>query len=113
MMPNMDPRMLKGMMAKMGIKSSEIDAQRVVIYCSDKEIVIEQPQITKIEMQGSTSFQVTGSIEEKEREINIEISEDDVKMVMEKTGITDTEEVREAIKAANGDIAQAIMDLTR
>jgi nascent polypeptide-associated complex subunit alpha len=112
MMPNMDPKTLKSLMAKMGIQSTEIPAQKVVIYGLDRDITIESPQITRIEMQGNVSFQIVGIVSENEKKLDIEISPEDIRMVMEKTGITDEAIVRKAIKDANGDIAAAIMDLT-
>ncbi|MGC8479027.1 MAG: nascent polypeptide-associated complex protein [Candidatus Micrarchaeia archaeon] len=120
MMPNIDPRRLKSMMEQMGIKSSEVEASKVVIYCSDKNIVISSPQVTKIEMQGNVQFQVEGDIEEKsthegeERdsaEAEPEISEEDVKLVQEKTGKSE-EEAREALENSGGDIAKAILSLS-
>ena len=111
MMPNLDPRALKAAMSRMGIKSKELNAKRVTIECGDKTIVITEPQVTQVEMQGSISFQVAGSISEEAVKIDIEISEDDINMVKEKTGITDDAQVKSAIQEANGDIAEAIMKL--
>ncbi len=112
MMPNIDPRTMKSMMAKMGIKSSDVNAIRVVIECGDMDIIVEQPQVTRMEVQGTTSFQIVGNVSERAKAVSIEASEDDIKMVMEKTGITDREKVEKAIKEANGDIAEAIVSLT-
>ncbi|EQD29545.1 nascent polypeptide-associated complex protein, partial [mine drainage metagenome] len=70
MMPNIDPRTLKNMMAKMGIKSSEVEAEKVVISCADRDIIITEPQITMIEAQGTTSFQIAGTITEQEKQVS-------------------------------------------
>ncbi|MCL4379290.1 MAG: nascent polypeptide-associated complex protein [Candidatus Marsarchaeota archaeon] len=112
MMPNIDPRALKEMMAKMGIKTSEIDAQSVTIHCADKDLVITNPQVTRIEAQGSVSFQVVGNVQEKMPLAVTEITDDDIKFVMEKTGVSDKERVRTALRASNGDLAAAILALT-
>ncbi len=112
MMPNMDPRAMKNLMAKMGIKSSEINALRVVIETSDKNIIIENPQITKIEAQGAVSFQIGGDISENPKIIQTNITDEDIEMVSEKTGITDKDMIRERLMQENGDIAQTILDLT-
>ena len=40
----MNPKMLKQAMKKMGMKQEDIDASEVIIKCSDKEIVIRNPQ---------------------------------------------------------------------
>ncbi len=112
MMPNIDPRTLKNMMSKMGIKSEEVKSHKVIIECEDKDIVIDMPQITKIEMQGITSFQITGDIHEEGKEIEINISNEDIELVMEKTGINDKEKIEQALEKYNGDIAAAILSLT-
>lgn len=112
MMPNVDPRALKEMMAKMGIKTSEIDAQKVTIHCADRDIVVSSPQVTRIEAQGSVSFQVAGNVEEKLALAVTEITDEDIKFVMDKTGVTDQDRVRTALRASNGDIAAAILALT-
>lgn len=111
MMPNIDPKALKAMMNKMGIKSSEIPANRVVIEGSDKDIIIENPQVISIEAQGALSFQISGEVREQEKNQVVEISEDDIKTVQEQTGITDVNRIREALEASKGDIAEAIMSL--
>lgn len=111
MMPNVDPRTLKNMMDKMGIKTSEIDAQTVTIHCADKDIVISSPQVTRIEAQGNVSFQVAGNVEERIAIAAAEITEDDINMVMERTGVSDRDRALKALQAANGDIAQAIIVL--
>ena len=113
MLPNMDPRTMKTMLAKMGIKTEEIDAIRVVIESSDKTIVIENPQITKISAQGAISFQVAGNVTEEAKKIKMEITDDDVKLVMENTGIKDEQRVRDALENSNGDIAAAILELKK
>ena len=110
MMPNIDPRQLKSMMDRMGIKSSEIDAERVVIEGKEKNIIIEEPQVTMIEAQGSRTFQISGRISEVEKGA-IEISEEDVSMVMEQAGISDKEAARKALEESNGNIAEAIIKL--
>lgn len=112
MMPNIDPRTLKSMMAKMGIKSSELNADKVIISCADKDIVITDPQVTMIEAQGTKSFQIAGTITENEKSVSIEISEDDVKMVMGSSGASE-DDARKALEDSNGDIAKAILELKK
>lgn len=112
MMGGMDPRAMKGMLAKMGIKTIDIDASRVIIECGDRNIIIDNPEVTQIEAQGQKSFQIAGAVSEQEKKVIMEVTEDDIKMVMDKTGITDKEKVKQALISTNGDIAQAILDLT-
>jgi nascent polypeptide-associated complex subunit alpha len=111
MMPNIDPRQMKAMMAKMGIKSTEIPASKVIIESEGKSIIISSPEVTKIEAQGSVSFQISGEVSEQEEHVAIEITADDIDMVSQSTGIKDREKIEETLKEENGDIARAILKL--
>ena len=73
---------------------------------TDYKIIIENPSVSAIEMQGQKTYTVTGNaVEEKT------IPEEDVKMVMEKTG-KNMKEARKALEKANGDLAEAITNLS-
>ncbi|MEM3841275.1 MAG: nascent polypeptide-associated complex protein [Candidatus Micrarchaeaceae archaeon] len=111
MIPNIDPRTLKNMMAKMGMKQSEIDAKRVIIEGDGFQIIISEPSVMRIDMQGSVSFNISGNVEERKVNEKVEINEDDIRMVMEKSGVNDYEKAKEALEKANGDIASAILEL--
>ena len=112
MMPNVDPRQLKKLMDSMGIKSSEIRAGRVVIEGEEMDIVIENPQVTRIDAKGNVSFQVSGEVREVEKNAaKVEIGEDDVKLVMQQAGVSDESLARSALEETNGDIAEAILKL--
>jgi len=97
-------------MGQMGISQEEISASRVIIEKQGKQgrIVIENPLVTKIKMQGQESFQISG--EAKEENFEIEIFEEDIKTVMEKTGCT-KEQAKKALKKTDGDLAEAILEL--
>ncbi len=112
MMPNLDPRSIKKMMDRMGIKSDEIDAQRVIIEGRESDIVVEAPQVIRIQAQGTTSFQISGDVTERQKQIEkVEISDDDVKLVKEQSGVGDDDAVRKALEDSNGNIAEAILKL--
>lgn len=95
-------------MKKLGMKQEEIGASEVVIKCEDRDIVITNPSVQKVNMMGQESFQVSGVINEREK--SIEISEDDIKTVVEQADV-DEESAREALKDSKGDIAEAILKL--
>ena len=57
-MPGMDPRLVKQAMKKLGVKQEEIEASEVVIKCSDKNIIIRNPEVLKVNMMGQETFQV-------------------------------------------------------
>ena len=102
----MDPKKMQAMMRQMGIRSEEIEAVKVTIETpSGSAIIIEEPQVTKITMQGQSSFQIAGSIHVEEKS-----AADDVKMVMEQTGCSE-EAAKAALEKSGGDIAQAIISL--
>ncbi|OIO22018.1 nascent polypeptide-associated complex protein [Candidatus Micrarchaeota archaeon CG1_02_47_40] len=109
MFPGVNPKQMEQMMRQMGIKSEEIKAKRVIIEKEGERIIIEEPQITKIVMQGNASYQIGGK-ERVEEEGGGIAGEDDVKMVMEQAGVSE-EEAKKALEEADGDIANAIMKL--
>jgi nascent polypeptide-associated complex subunit alpha len=111
MMPGgMNPKQMKKLMKRMGIKSDEIDAQQVIIRCADKEIIIDEPSVIRTVVQGQEMFQVQGKARESEADVAIDISQDDVNLVMSQTGVTEAKAI-DALEKAKGDLAQAIIDL--
>ncbi len=108
---NLDPKKMQAVMKQLGMQQEEIDAQRVIIERTDESrIIIEEPSVVKIEMQGQESFQVSGVIREEKTEKEL-FSEQDIKTVMEKTGTT-KEQAISALEANNGDLAEAILELS-
>jgi len=116
MLPGMggiDPRMMKQAMKRMGIEEKELpNVQEVIIRCADKDIVISPAQVSKVAMMGNTSWQVQGNATERSRDTKPEISEDDVQTVMQQTN-ADKETAKQAIEKNNGDLAAAILELTK
>jgi len=106
-MGGMNPKQMQKIMQQMGIKSEEVKAKRVVIEGEEGNIVISEPQVIAIEMQGQKSFQVTGKIEEKKGP-----SEEDVRLVAGQTGAS-AEKARKALEESGGDIAEAILKLKK
>jgi len=106
MFGGINPKKMAGMMKQMGISQEDISAERVVIEKSDGNIVINNPTVAKIKMQGQESFQITGDVSEE-----VGISEEDVKQVMEKTGKT-LDEAKKALEEVGGDLAEAILKLS-
>ena len=105
----MNPKKMQAVMKQMGISQEEIDASRVIIEKTDNtKIIIENPSVTKIKMQGQETFQIAGEI--KEETSAPEISEDDIKTIMEKTGVSE-KKAREALEKTD-DLAEAILELS-
>ena len=112
MMPGINPRMMKQAMKRMGIQQVEIPAKEVIIRLEDKEIVISNPSVTKVNMMGQQTYQIIGEESERSLDSKPEISEEDVKTVMEQADVSE-KEARKAIEKSNGDLAKAIMELTK
>jgi len=88
----------------------QLECERVIFVLHDREVVIEEPTVTLIEVQGGRVYQVVGREVERRREeaATLEISEEDVKLVAEQAGVS-LEEARKALEEVGGDLAQAIM----
>lgn len=110
MMPGMNSKQMQQMLKQMGVSQKDLDAERVIIETSDKKYVFDAPQVQKISMQGQTSFQIIGDYSEEEKEVEIDISEDDVAQVSEQANVS-KDEARQALESTNGDIAEAIVKL--
>ena len=104
----MDPKKMQAMMKQLGMSQQEIDASRVIIEKNDgKKLVIENPSVTKISMQGNESFQISG---DEREESEFFISEEDIKTVMEKAGVSQ-DKAKKTLEETR-DIAEAILKLS-
>ena len=112
MIPGMNPRQMKQAMRKLGIQQQEIDAKEVIIRLEDKEIVISNPNVSKVNMMGQDTYQVVGEESERSLDSAPEISDDDIKTVMEQAGVSKEEAVK-AIEECKGDLAEAILKLKK
>ena len=111
MFPGMNPRDMQKAMKKLGIKQEEIDASEVIIKCEGKNIIIKNPQVSKVNMMGHDSFQIAGGdIEETSSSQDVEINEEDVQTVVSQTGCS-RERAADVLKELNGNIAEAIMSI--
>ncbi len=88
------------------MRMERVDAEEVIIRTPEKEIVISNPEVSKINVMGQETFQITGEISERLRE---GVSEEDVEMVAQQAGVS-LEEAREILEKTR-DIAEAIMKL--
>ncbi|MCK4714030.1 MAG: nascent polypeptide-associated complex protein [Candidatus Aenigmarchaeota archaeon] len=102
----MNPRQLEKMAKKMGLQSTEIEAEVVIIKTRDTNIIIRNPSVARINMMGQETFQISGDVEEEEPEGS---SDADVDMVAERAGVS-REDAREALQKYGG-IAESIVGL--
>ena len=108
-MMNLNPKKMQAIMKQMGMAQDEIDASKVIIEKNDgSRLVIENPSVTKISMQGQENFQISGNI--KEENSAPLISEEDINTIIEKTGV-DKEKAQEMLEKT-GDLAEAILELS-
>lgn len=104
MFPGINPKKMQQVMRQMGIGQEEINASRVIIEIDSGRIIIENPSVTKISMQGQDNFQISGEVKEES------FSEEDIKTIIKKTGCTENE-AKSALEKT-GDLAEAILSLS-
>ena len=101
------------MMRRMGLNMTPLEAEEVVIKTKDKEIIVQNPEVAVLEVQGQKIFQVMGGeISEKKREKAIIIPEEDVQLVAQQAKVS-LDQARAALEQTGGDLAQAILLLTQ
>ena len=107
---DLNPKKMQALMKQMGMSQEEIDASKVTIEKKDNtNIIIENPSVTKINIQGKDSFQVSGEI--KQESEAPKITQDDIKQVMEKTKCTE-HQAKEVLESVKGNLAEAILELS-
>jgi nascent polypeptide-associated complex subunit alpha len=131
----MNPKQMEMMMRKMGIKTEEIDATEVIIIRPGGQMVIKEPKVTIMTVQGERTYQITGREvtdgesaptkgkkkgkkkepvpepepePEPEEEIRLPYLDEDVTLVMEQTGCSE-ERAKKALEKAGGQPAEAIL----
>ncbi len=113
-MGKMNPRQMKQAMRKMGIRTDEVaDVEEVIIRTSDREIVIESPQVSIMEVQGQKTFQIMGESYERSRGESVSeepVDEDDIELVMSQTGCARDVAIK-ALKNSGGQPAEAIISI--
>ena len=129
----MSPKQMRAAMKRQGIDMDTVDGvEKVVVLTRDREIVFDRPEVTAIKAQGVVTYQVVGSPKERARSAaaaaaatagedvsgeelveavsSAKYSEEDVQLVMGQTGAPE-EDVRAALDACDGEVAEAIIKL--
>ncbi|MBI2667079.1 nascent polypeptide-associated complex protein [Candidatus Woesearchaeota archaeon] len=113
MFPGMNPRKMQQMMRQLGIQQQDIAATEVIIRLQDKELIITNPSVAKVNMMGQETFQISGQVEERKFfSLITGISEEDIKTVMEQAGV-DKETAKKALEKHQGDLAEAILGVKK
>lgn len=102
---------MRRQMDRMGLSMDTLDdVQEVIIRTTTKEIVIEKPQVNKMDGQDSIVFMVTApSYEERELEAPT-YSEDDVELLCVQANV-DRETAIAALNDCDGELATALVRL--
>ena len=116
MLPGMNKKQMKQMerqMKKMGMKMEELEGvNEVIIRFDDRELIIDNPSVSLMNVMGQETYQVDGQAREVELEYEIEIPDDDIEMVANQANVSN-EEARQALEDCKGDLAEAIMKLNQ
>jgi len=116
MIPGMNKKQMKQMerqMKKMGMKMEDLEGVReVIIRFDDKELIIDDPSVSLMNVMGQETYQIEGKAREVDVEYEIEIPDDDIEMVANSANVSN-EEARAALEECKGDLAEAIMRLNR
>lgn len=119
MMPGkMNPRQMQQMMKRLGINIKEIDnVEEIIIRTDTKEYIFDNAEVTVMDAQGQKTYQITGrprivtrGSEEKVEEKGF--PQEDIDLVAEQTGKS-KEKAKKALEETDGDIAEAILKLTK
>jgi alpha-NAC-related protein len=120
-MSGMSNKQMQKALANMDTQDIE-DVTEVIVRTSSEEIVLESPEVSVMNMgqeiwsvvpQG-VSRRPLGSetiIENTDDDIEVEIKEDDVKLIMSTANVSEDKAIN-ALKQNKGDLAAAIMSLT-
>ena len=114
----MNSREQKRMMQRMGMNMDSVpDVQQVIIKTADKDIVIDEPEVAILQVQGQKMYQVIGGqVSEQAPSQRYAaaaseqpmFSQEDVQLVADQTGKSQ-EKAKEALEECVGDLAKAIL----
>ncbi len=115
----MNPREQRRLMQRMGMNMDTVaDVQQVVIRTSTKDIVIDEPEVAILQVQGQKMYQVIGGQVSEQapsqrgaaEAAKPAFSDEDAQLVADQTGKS-LEKAKEALAECGGDLAKAILIL--
>ncbi|MFX1319452.1 MAG: nascent polypeptide-associated complex protein [Promethearchaeota archaeon] len=117
-------RSMERQMRRMGVDFQQLeDVTEVLIRFPDRELVIPEAQVIKMQAQEDDVFQIVGKSEERNLTISAgpeegapattaqTFTEEDVQLVASQANVSE-DEAREALRGAEGNLARAIIALT-
>jgi nascent polypeptide-associated complex subunit alpha len=105
------------MMQRMGMNMDSVpDVQQVIIRTAEKDIVIDEPEVAILQVQGQKMYQVIGGQVSEQapsaRGAGVaakpSFSDEDVQLVADQTGKS-LQKAKEALQECGGDLAKAIL----
>ena len=66
MFPGVNPAQMKGMMKKMGISQTPLNVKKIIFEMEEGNLIIDEPSVIRIMMQGQENYQVSGEAREEE-----------------------------------------------
>lgn len=114
-MRRMNPRQARRMMQQMGMKVEPLpNVAQVIIKMEGREVVIDGPEVSLMQIQGQNIYQVMGgTASERATEIKVvPLSHEDVQLVAQQANVT-IDAARRALEETKGDLAQAILLLAQ
>jgi nascent polypeptide-associated complex subunit alpha len=114
----MNPRQMQQMMKRLGINVKEIDnVEEIIIRTNTKEYIFDNAEVTVMDAQGQKTYQITGrprivARDSGDKEEEEGIPQEDIDLVSDQTGKT-KDQAKKALEETNGDIAEAILKLTK
>jgi len=105
------------MMQRMGMNMDSVpDVQQVIIRAPSKDIVIDEPEVAILQVQGQKMYQVIGGQVSEQAPGKFasaaaakpSFSDEDVQLVADQTGKS-LERAKEALEECGGDLAKAIL----
>jgi nascent polypeptide-associated complex subunit alpha len=114
-----NPREQKRMMQRMGMNMDSVpDVNQVIIRTSGKDIIIDEPEVAILEVQGQKMYQVIGGqvseqvASQRQAQVSVPakpaVSEEDVRLVADQTGKS-LSDAKKALEECEGDLAKAIL----
>jgi len=115
-----NPREQKRMMQRMGMNMDSVeDVTQVIIRTASKDIVIDEPEVAILQVQGQKMYQVIGGqVSEQAPGALISsapakpaFTDEDIQLVADQTGKS-LAKAKEALEECGGDLAKAILLLS-
>ena len=88
MIPGMNKKQMKQMerqMKKMGMKMEDLNGvTEVIIRFEDKELIIDEPSVSRMDVMGQETYQIEGQSREVELEYEVEIPDELIELTQKR-----------------------------